>query len=114
MADTLGKMQRLGPQTSAANAANTITLAALANFWYVLKKLIVSFSAAPTGPVTVTVSTGGANLWVQDLTGVGPHTLDFGGVDLEGTPGANVVVTVGAGGAGITSNLHGTYKRRTK
>lgn len=89
--------------TSSANAATSITKAADANEVHALHSIACSFSASPTG-ATVSVSVGGSTVFSMYV--VGTELL----VDLDkpiyGSKNEALVVTLSAGGSGITGKLN--------
>lgn len=110
--------------TSAANAAATIklpkgTTGALpgdqggdtlnpigANQRYRLKSIFASYGGAanPTTPGTLTV-TDGVFTWTFDVTG--PLTLNP--LDVQCAPGAEVDITLGAGGASLIGHVNVSF-----
>lgn len=85
----------------AANTAAVITLAATENRRHVVHFVQWSYSAAPTGG-RLTITNDGALVLDVDITAGGPggfNVYKVGGVNKE------VVITLAAGGAGITGKL---------
>lgn len=101
-------------------SALTLTQAANANRGWRLRTLTGSFSAAPASPVKVTINDGAsAVLWVAHVAAAaGPFqvtlplddnepTTSGGGV--YNTPGNSMVITTGAPGGGITTELNAEF-----
>lgn len=90
---------------SGANAAATITFAAVAGQSHRLTFLAASYSAAPTGG-RLTVADGATTILDLDLTGAGTAgvpALPAGGI--QGTANTAMTITLAAGGAGIVGKL---------
>lgn len=85
---------------------NVITLAATPGKRHSVARVDFSYSDAPTGAI-LTVSIDGVTAWEQHITGAGVGPLDLGW--LSGEPGEAVVITLSAGGSGITSKLTVTH-----
>lgn len=102
--------------TSAVNAGNTITLAGVANsFWHVMA-VGVSFSGGPTGAITLDI-TDGTNDW-KSVYNVGTNpkvtnTETFPDGGLRSVVGGTVTITLPAAGGGIASFLSVAADLRT-
>jgi len=100
----------------ANNAAATKTVAAGSEDHWVLLWLHVSFDAAPSAAVTLTVAFGGTTIWSVDIAAAGVYTFDFGNglwhTNANGKPTDNeaMVVTLPAGGAGVGGTINLGYK----
>jgi hypothetical protein len=92
----------------AANTAATQTIAAVVGKRHVLFKIAYSYSAAPTGG-RLSVTDGGTTVFDVDITLAGP-----GAFTLMEPMGINseMIVTLAAGGVGITGKLQFTYFTR--
>ena len=81
------------------------------NFW-VLDWVAWSYSGAPTGG-KCTVSIGGVNVFEVDVTSGGPGLLHFDQHELYNaaqTKNEALVVTLAAGGSGVTGKLQIRYR----
>jgi len=87
----------------AANTAAVITLAAEAGRRHVVRYLAWSYSAAPTGG-RLTVTDGGTNKLVVDITAAGQGSLNLTN-GFQGAVNSAVVATLAAGGAAVTGKL---------
>lgn len=86
----------------AADTAASITLAAVAERRQCCLKPVWSYSAQPTGG-QLTITTGGEVIFQIDITEGGPGFLP---VQLRGKLGQNLVVTLAAGGGGVTGKIN--------
>jgi hypothetical protein len=86
----------------AANTAAVVTLAAAAGQAHVLAGVVSSYDAAPTGG-TLTIADGTTTL-AWSVTAAGPAPVTFP-VPLRFAVGAQVTVTLAAGGSGVTGKL---------
>lgn len=93
----------------AANTAATVTLAAVANSaggegrrWSI-GGIAWSYDATPSGG-SISITNGGTKAFDLDITSAGPGSITFG-EPLKADPNAAVVVTLAAGGAGVTGKL---------
>ena len=87
----------------AVNVAAVITLAAEAGRRNVVRYLAWSYSAAPTGG-RLTVTDGGANRLVIDITAAGHGSLAITN-GFQGAVNSAIVVTLAAAGAAVTGKL---------
>lgn len=98
-----------GSSTPASNTACVVTLTGTATDTCLLvKQMIFSYDNAPTGGL-LTVTVGGTTVLTQAITASGIGPVDIGGivsqrVSSTGVP-ATIVVTLSAGGAGVTGYL---------
>jgi hypothetical protein len=94
---------RRSKDTPASNTAAVVTLAAVDAFTrHLIHRVAWSYNGDPTGG-RLTISDGGTTFFDVDITKSGPGSLHFS------TPcGFNsaVVVTLAAGGGGITGKLY--------
>jgi hypothetical protein len=88
----------------ASNTAAIITYAALTGYSHVLAGLKWSYDAAPTGG-NLKITDGGTLVFSEDITAAGPGFFDFE-PPIMGTPGAAVVITLAAGGGGISGKVN--------
>lgn len=96
---------RSGHNTSTANAAAVITLAAVADKVHCIHQLQWSYSAAPVaGKLTVTV--GGVTTFEVDVTSAGPGGF---GLELPGSVNSAVVIILAAGGGTTVGKLNIQY-----
>ena len=86
----------------AANTAAVVTLAATAARAHVLSQIIWSYDGDPTGG-SLTISIGGVALPSFAITSGGPGFLTFW-PPIKGHVNEAIVVTLAAGGAGVTGN----------
>jgi len=91
---------------SAANAAVAVTYAALADRCHVLWQIEWSYSAAPTGSLTIT--DGGTTMLQLDITAAGPDSIVYE-PPKKAKLNSAVVVTLAAGGAGVVGKLNVTH-----
>lgn len=85
----------------ASNTAAVVTLTAVASYHRAIKTIIWSYSAAPTGG-RLTITDNAVTVLDMDITAAGPGILPIGMAFTENT---QVVVTLAAGGAGISGKL---------
>lgn len=88
-----------------SNAAAVLTLSKLENSRIVLSRIIWSYNnATPTGgKITVT---GGETTFEFDITAGGPGSIPLIYVGTENT---DVVITLAAGGSGVTGKLNANW-----
>jgi hypothetical protein len=92
--------------TSAANAAQTVTIAAPgAGKRNHLTGVVVIYSDASDHAITMTVNA----VAVVMNTGTGVNGLVFTGVDLQGAANATITIDAVAGGATVTSTISAFY-----
>lgn len=89
----------------AANTAAVLTFAAVVGQRHVFIFIVWSYSGAPTGG-RLTITDGGTTVLDIDITAGGPGDL---APQLRGEINSAMVVTLAAGGAGITGKLN-VYK----
>ncbi len=85
-----------------SNAAAIATLSAVALFRHVIHKIVWSYNGDPTGG-RITITDGGVTVFDINITKGGPGSLHMS------TPFAvnsAVVVTLAAGGSGVTGKLN--------
>lgn len=98
-----------GSSTPASNTACVVTLTgAVTDICLLVKQVIFSYDGSPTGGL-LTVTVGGTTVLTQSITASGIGPVDIGGivsprVASTGVP-ATVVITLAAGGAGVTGYL---------
>lgn len=88
----------------AANVAAVITYAAVAGERHRLTMISYSYSGAPAGGV-LTVTDGATGVFGMDIVAAGPGSVPLPPGGIIGTDNQNLVVTLGAGGAGISGKL---------
>lgn len=89
------------PDTSAANAAITVTKAAQASTRHSIMLVIASFSAAAVGLLTVKK---GADVWFERYVHNAAE-IEIPGGGVRGDSNEDVSATLAAGGAGIVGKL---------
>jgi hypothetical protein len=90
----------------ADNAAAVITVAADANHCWGVMSLEWSYSDDPTG-ATLKIEAGGTKIWEVQITKGGPGQFQFKRPKHRGgAKNQELVITLSAGGAGITSDLN--------
>lgn len=97
---------------ASANADAVVTVPAKQTEFWVLDWLAWSYSGSPTGG-KVTVSIGGTVLFEVDITDDGPGAFHFENAplyDANETTNQALVVTLAAGGAGVTGKLNIRYR----
>lgn len=93
----------------ASNTAATQTLGALTLKRYVVAKVMWSYSAAPTGG-RLTITDGGTTIFDVDIIAGGPGTISL---MIPTNVNSEVIVTLAAGGVGITGKLQFYYLIRS-
>lgn len=90
----------------AANTPAVITVAGVANCKLWPPMIYFSYSAAPTGG-NLKIESGGVTIFSVDIIsgGPGPLPIDRSIIDAQ-TTGANLVITLAAGGAGISGKIN--------
>ena len=89
--------------TKAADMAAVVTLAASSEKHIYLHRIQWSYDGTPTGgKITVQDGAGGTTLWEQAITAAGPGGQD---PDELGSVNTAMVITLAAGGAGVTGRL---------
>ena len=86
----------------ASNTAAVITIAAVAGFQHFIHGVQWSYSAEPTGG-RLTVTVNAVTVWDADVISGGPGGFSF---EIPGGTNQAVVITLAAGGAGITGKLN--------
>lgn len=92
----------------ASNTIATKTIAAMVGIRHILMKIVWSYSAAPTGG-RLTVTDGGSTVFDIDITSGGPGSLSL---MIPMVPNSAMVVSLAAGGVGITGKLQFYYLNR--
>lgn len=85
---------------SAATPA-VVTLSAVSGVYRVIRAVIWSYNATPTGG-RITITDGGATKWDFDITASGPGMMPLEHVFSENSA---VVVTLASGGGAVTGKL---------
>lgn len=88
----------------AANTAAVVTLAAETNTVHVLHAAHGGYDAAPTAGKLLTIAIGGSTVRAIPVAVAGPFSIKFPR-GLRGTKNQALVVTLAAGGAGITGKV---------
>ena len=101
--------ERYSPPTStawhhspASNTAAVLTFAAVPNCRQAVYKIIWSYDSDPTGG-QLTVTTGGEVLFQVDVTVGGPGFIP---ILVTGKLNQNLVITLAAGGAGVSGKVN--------
>jgi hypothetical protein len=90
----------------ASNTAATLTLAADASRRNILSQIHLSYSAAPAAGSTIKVEDGaGTTVYEQYIAAGGPQVISFS-PPLAGTANTALVVTLAAGGTGISGEIY--------
>lgn len=92
----------------AANTAAVVTFAAETGKRHHLVSVAWSYSAAPTGGNLKVEDASGTRVFSVDVTAAGPGSLQFENA-LRGEVGNALIVTLAAGGAGISGKVN-AYK----
>ena len=101
----LGPMVRARNVTAAANADAVVTITAHSQQQNYLHHIQWSYDQTPTGgKLTVQDGAGGPILWEQAITAAGPGGQD---PDELGSVSTALVITLAAGGAGVTGRIAG-------
>lgn len=100
-----------GKFDAGANAASEITVAASPDEFWVLDSVGWSYSGDPTGGRLV-VSIGGETLIDIDITSSGPGLIEFHKpyYKTDETRGEAMVITLHAGGSGVTGRVFCRYR----
>lgn len=91
--------------TAAANTAVVTTYAAVAGQRHRLTLLDASYSAAPAG-ARVLVQDGAATVYDHDYGATQPSSVPIPPGGIQGSVNTQMVVTLAAGGAGVTGKLN--------
>lgn len=92
----------------AANTDAVVTIAAAAGERWVLDRIDWSYDGTPTGRLTIAF--GGTTILDIDIIAGGPGNLEFlGGLNNE-TKNEACVITLAAGGLGVTGKLFVHYR----
>ena len=89
----------------ASNADAVITIAAELMRRHIIHKLIWSYSSDPTGGKIVATD-GGVSKCDFDITSKGAGSINL---NLTGSVNSAIVITLTAGGAGITGKIYAEY-----
>ena len=95
----------VGKHHPASNTAAVVTLTGAALTKYVIQSIQWSYDTAPTGG-NLKIERGATTDWSVSITTAGPGGFSF---ILPGNTNENVVVTLAAGGAGVTGKLNIQY-----
>jgi len=91
------------------NTAAVITIAAVADQRIIIDSIQWSYSGAPTGG-RLSITDGGVTIFDIDITAAGPGgfglTLPASGGLKSPAAGSAIVITLAAGGAGVTGKLN--------
>lgn len=88
----------------AANTAAVVTYAATAGVSHVIKGIAYSYSAAPTGGNLKVEDGSGTVVFSMDITAAGPGFIPFDAAK-KGTVNTAMIVTLAAGGVGVTGKV---------
>lgn len=88
----------------AANTIAVVTLAATPGSGHAIGLVVAAFSATPAAGAVLTIAEGATTVFHAYIPAAGPHTIPFH-APLLGAAGAAVVVTLTAGGAGVSGSL---------
>jgi hypothetical protein len=89
----------------AADTAAVVTISSVDEYRHTIHKIVWSYSTDPTGG-RLTISDGGTTEFDIDITKGGPGSLNF---TFCGAKESTLVVTLAAGGGGITGKLYVEY-----
>lgn len=94
-----------------ANTAAVITVPAIEKEFPVVQYVSWSYSGTPTGGL-ITIAIGGTTVWSKHITQSGWDGAIFGSglYNQAQTENENLVVTLAAGGAGVTGFVDVKYK----
>ncbi len=96
---------------AAANASATITVAAIANEYHVLRSVDFSYDGTPTGQLSVSFGSPVAVIKERvDVVTAGPQNLQYPRGLYRGATNEPMEVSLVAGGSGVTGKVSITYK----
>lgn len=98
-----------------ANGALAAVIAAAAGNQHFLKRVDLSFSAAPSDS-TLTVKDGTTIIWQIGIPATGPlvYAFDFSGCPLQATEGAALSVNIGTPGGAVVATITAIGKSATR
>jgi hypothetical protein len=92
----------------AANTAASVSIAADSKEHWVIESVDFSYDATPSGG-SITITSGGTTIYKMAITSAGAYRREFEN-GLKATKGEAVVVTLAAGGAGVSGTLFVQYR----
>lgn len=92
----------------AANTAAVVTIASDSAELWVLEAIDFSYDGTPSGG-SITITSGGTTIYKQAITASGAYRREFD-YGLKSNLGEEVVITLAAGGAGVTGTLFVQYR----
>lgn len=94
-------MGRPYTHSPASNTAAIVTIPASTDIAHEIEMIAWSYDGDPTAG-NLKVESNSVTLFEIDITNKGPGFIMFSGSCLKGTPGYSVVVTLAAGGSGVS------------
>lgn len=92
----------------AANTAAVITYAASTGFKHAIGNVHLSYDGAPTGGNLKIEDGSGTTVFSVDVTAAGPDSINFD-PPLMGSEGTALIITLAAGGAGVTGKVNAQH-----
>lgn len=92
----------------AANTAASITVTGVANQNIAVNDYIAFYTTAPAAAQTLTITSAGVNVWLDIVNGANTPTRFAFSPLLKASLGNTVILTLPAGGAGVTGKLCAT------
>lgn len=90
-----------------SNTSAIVTIAASATgAWHEIEGIYWSYDAAPTGGSLLVESPSGTTLLSLSITAAGPGFLPFSGSCLRGATSQAMIITLAAGGSGVTGKIN--------
>lgn len=94
----------------ASNTAAAVTYAALPGFFHVLGQIFGSLDVAPAAGVNLKVEdVSGTTVFSIDLSAAGPFSFTFSPAKQAQAQNTAMIVTLAAGGSGVTGKLNCTH-----
>lgn len=92
--------------TPTSNTAAVVTYTAIAAQCHALTGIAWSYNGVPTGG-NLQIQDGSAVVFSVDITAAGPGFFMFPNLGIHGSANTNLVLTLAAGGSGITGKVDG-------
>lgn len=99
-----GVLVKSASHNPASNTAAVVTIAANAEHLWALRKIVWSYDATPTGG-SVKVEIGGIEVLDHDISQSGPGYIPLEDGLSSDNKNESLVVTLAAGGSGVTGKL---------
>lgn len=100
----------LTKHSPASNTAAVVTLAAAGTTQArIVEQIVWSYDGNPTGG-NITITNDGTAIFDIDITAGGPGSITFPGDVLKSTANKALVITLAAGGSGISGNINVFHK----